>query len=158
MWIATGVWAVAVAALAVTTVALSNTSLTTEQLGQLVTSAHALRVAVFSVVWVLQAISGNWSRVLTILLAGLLIIRGTLWVTTNLIWNHTLTPAGLPVYGPGRTWFIPQHEPRCACADPVSVSAAVEIQVVRRATAWALIPASILSVVITFLPVQCPST
>ena len=42
MWIATGVWAVAVAALAVTTVALSNTSLTTEQLGQLVTLRHML--------------------------------------------------------------------------------------------------------------------
>lgn len=153
MWIATGVWAVAVAALAVTTVALSNSALTTEQLGQLVTLRHVLfGVAVFSVVWVLQAISGNWSRVLTILLAGLLIIRGTLWVTTNLIWDHTLTPGGLPVYGPGRTWFILSTN-LVALALILSVLARPwNSEVARRATAWALIPASILSVVITFLP------
>ena len=107
MWIGTGIWAISVAALAVTTVALSNPALKTDQLVQLVNLRHVLfGVAVFSVAWVLQAISGNWTRVLTAILAAMLIIRGVLWFTTNLIWEHAVTPAGLPVYGPARTLFV----------------------------------------------------
>ena len=71
MWIGTGIWAISVAALAVTTVALSNPALKTDQLVQLVNLRHVLfGVAVFSVAWVLQAISGNWTRVLTAILAA----------------------------------------------------------------------------------------
>lgn len=105
MWIGTAVWACLVALSAVTTVLLSQTPVSSPGFAPLFTARQlAFAFALFAMVWVLQAISGNWARVLTALFAVLNVVRAVLWVTTDWFWRGTTTADGTPEFGPARGW------------------------------------------------------
>ena len=155
MWVGTAVWAFSIAALAVVTVQISTLAASPSASMGLYTLRHLLLgAAVVSVVWVLQAISGNWFRTLTATLVGILVLRAVLWFSTDLVWTHSVDAAGVPIYGPLRVVLV-------VATNLLALVIVIKILVkpwrlesARRAAWWGMIPASICALLALFLPAE----
>ena len=153
MWIGTAVWAFLVALSAVATVLLSQASATSPGFATLFTVRQfSFGFGLLAMVWVLQAISGNWSRVLTAALVILNVIRAAFWATTDLFWLGTTTADGIPQFGPARDWFLLAQVLIAFAIVGFVLSRPWRYATARRAAIWALIPAGVLFGFITVLP------
>ena len=151
-WAATTVWALSVAALCVVIVILEVGSPSTDSLTALASLRHLLfGISMISALWVLQAISGNWHKVLTGIVVGLIVLRGILWFTTDLIWTHSLDQSGMPMLGVLAV-------PMVVVINGLTLTTVVMILLkpwrsatARRACAWSLVPTVALTFAMPFV-------
>lgn len=140
-WAATTAWALSIAALCVVIVTVQVGNPSAESLATWATVRHLLfGTALVSAMWVLQAISGNWHKVLFGAVIALAVTRSVLWFTTDLIWSHSVGPGGLITSGPLREAFVVATSGLAFVLVVRVVSQPWPSASARRACAWSLVP------------------
>jgi diguanylate cyclase (GGDEF)-like protein len=103
LWLATGIWALCVGAVALTTAQIVSDRTHPATSAGLYGLRHVLfGLALIAFLWVLQELSGRTQWILFGLLIIVITGRVVLWFTTDLIWTGTLDAAGNLVYGTPR--------------------------------------------------------
>jgi len=152
VWSATTVWALSVAALCIVIVIIEVGNPSVDSLTALASLRHLLfGISMISALWVLQAISGNWHKVLTGVVVGLIVLRGVLWFATDLIWMHSLDASGMPVLGVLAV-------PLVVAINGLTLTTVILVLLkpwrsatARRACAWSLVPTLALTLAMPFV-------
>ncbi len=151
--LATGFWALCVAGLALTTVAIVSSDADSASLAGLYSLRHVLYgVSLIAIFWVLQELSGLRQWYLFGLLIFLITVRAVLWFSTDLVGTGAVDSAGNLIYGPMRS-------PLGIAIGLVALITAIRSvrrpwrsNATRLLAAWVLIPAILLTTLSARLP------
>lgn len=103
LWVTMVGWSFVAAALLLVNAAYLWPGTSPALLGTLLTVRHVLvGLQIVAVLLVLQELCGGVPRVLAWVIVGLVVVRGVLWFTTDLVWAHAVDVSRVAQYGPLR--------------------------------------------------------
>lgn len=155
LWLATAVWSFCIAGVALATAVITADRGDPNFSAGWYSVRHVLFGAtVLAFVWVIQEMSNRRQGYLFGILIALVVIRGVLWFTTDLIWTGAVGPDGTLVYGPIRN-------PIGLAIGAITLGIAIRAvsrpwpsQQTRQVAAWVLIPTVVLGTMQGSLPAE----
>ncbi len=151
--LAIGLWSVCVAGVALTTVAIIAGGSNPAASSNWYSLRHLLfGMALITIFWVLQELSGLRQWPLFALIAALVAIRAVLWFTTDLVWTGTVDASGSYVWGPLRAPFGLAIGLLALIVAIRAVRRPWQSQPMRLIATWVLIPAVVLTTLAGSLP------